>query len=92
MKRLERVASECLFPLCFKYLRPTGRAAVLVPPNVLFGNGRAEKSIRHHLVYGWTLQAIISLVSEPSRTMVIVAQCLGLPVSELLALNGKTWI
>jgi len=49
--------------LFLKLLKPGGRAAVIVPDGVLFGNSKAHKEIRRMLVEEQKLEAVISLPS-----------------------------
>jgi len=49
--------------LFLKLLKPGGRAAVIVPDSVLFGNSRAHKEIRRMLVEEQKLDAVVSLPS-----------------------------
>jgi type I restriction enzyme M protein len=56
--------TELLFIALFlKLLKPGGRAAVIVPDGVLFGNSKAHKEIRRMLVEEQKLDAVISLPS-----------------------------
>ena len=56
--------TELLFMALFlKLLKPGGRAAVVVPDGVLFGNSSAHKEIRRMLVEEQKLEAVISLPS-----------------------------
>ncbi|OZA15488.1 MAG: DNA methyltransferase [Polynucleobacter sp. 24-46-87] len=56
--------TELLFMALFlKLLKPGGRAAVVVPDGVLFGNSKAHKEIRRMLVEEQKLEAVISLPS-----------------------------
>jgi type I restriction enzyme M protein len=56
--------TELLFMALFlKLLKPGGRAAVIVPDGVLFGNSKAHKEIRRMLVEDQKLEAVISLPS-----------------------------
>ena len=56
--------TELLFMALFlKLLKPGGRAAVVVPDGVLFGNTKAHKEIRRMLVEEQKLEAVISLPS-----------------------------
>jgi type I restriction enzyme M protein len=56
--------TELLFMALFlKLLKPGGRAAVIVPDGVLFGNSKAHKEIRRMLVEEQKLEAVISLPS-----------------------------
>jgi len=56
--------TELLFMALFlKLLKPGGRAAVVVPDGVLFGNSKAHKEIRRMLVEEQKLDAVISLPS-----------------------------
>ncbi|MBT8539446.1 SAM-dependent DNA methyltransferase [Polynucleobacter paneuropaeus] len=56
--------TELLFLALFlKLLKPGGRAAVIVPDGVLFGNSKAHKEIRRMLVEEQKLDGIISLPS-----------------------------
>jgi type I restriction enzyme M protein len=56
--------TELLFMALFlKLLKPGGRAAVVVPDGVLFGNSKAHKEIRRMLVEEQKLEGVISLPS-----------------------------
>ncbi|WOD44189.1 type I restriction-modification system subunit M [Hwangdonia lutea] len=56
--------TELLFlALILRQLKTGGRAAVIVPDGVLFGNSKAHKSIREEVVCNNKLEAIISLPS-----------------------------
>ncbi|MBT8528305.1 SAM-dependent DNA methyltransferase [Polynucleobacter paneuropaeus] len=56
--------TELLFMALFlKLLKPGGRAAVIVPDGVLFGNSKAHKEIRRMLVEEQKLEGVISLPS-----------------------------
>jgi len=56
--------TELLFMALFlKLLKPGGRAAVVVPDGVLFGNSKAHKEIRRMLIEEQKLEAVISLPS-----------------------------
>jgi type I restriction enzyme M protein len=56
--------TELLFLALFiKLLKPGGRAAVIVPDGVLFGNSKAHKEIRRMLVEEQKLDAVVSLPS-----------------------------
>lgn len=56
--------TELLFlALILRQLKAGGRAAVIVPDGVLFGSGKAYKSIRQEIVANHKLEAIISLPS-----------------------------
>lgn len=56
--------TELLFlALMLRQLKKGGRAAVIVPDGVLFGSGKAYKSIREEIVANHKLEAIISLPS-----------------------------
>ena len=56
--------TELLFIALFlKLLKPGGRAAVVVPDGVLFGNSKAHKDIRKALVEEQKLDAVIKLPS-----------------------------
>ncbi|WP_274475391.1 type I restriction-modification system subunit M [Mangrovimonas aestuarii] len=56
--------TELLFlALMLRQLKIGGRAAVIVPDGVLFGSGKAHKSIRQEIVENNKLEAIISMPS-----------------------------
>jgi len=56
--------TELLFlALMLRQLKSGGRAAVIVPDGVLFGSGKAHKSIREELVANHKLEAVISMPS-----------------------------
>ncbi|MCH2488563.1 MAG: type I restriction-modification system subunit M [Flavobacteriales bacterium] len=56
--------TELLFlALMLRQLKKGGRAAVIVPDGVLFGSGKAFKSIRSEIVENHKLEAVISLPS-----------------------------
>ncbi len=56
--------TELLFlALILRQLKKGGRAAVIVPDGVLFGSGKAFKSIRSEIVKNHKLEAVISLPS-----------------------------
>jgi type I restriction enzyme M protein len=56
--------TELLFLALFlKLLKPGGRAAVIVPDGVLFGNSKAHKDLRRILIEDQKLDAVISLPS-----------------------------
>tara|TARA_R110000744_G_scaffold237369_4_gene354803 strand:+ start:7468 stop:9009 length:1542 start_codon:yes stop_codon:yes gene_type:complete len=56
--------TELLFlALMLRQLKKGGRAAVIVPDGVLFGSGKAFKSIRSEIVKNHKLEAVISLPS-----------------------------
>lgn len=56
--------TELLFlALMLRMLKPGGRAAVIVPDGVLFGSGKAHKSIREEIVANNKLEAVISMPS-----------------------------
>ena len=56
--------TELLFLALFiRMLKKGGRAAVIVPDGVLFGNSNAHKSIRREIVDNHKLEAIISMPS-----------------------------
>ncbi|MRT17519.1 SAM-dependent DNA methyltransferase [Vitellibacter sp. q18] len=56
--------TELLFlALILRQLKTGGRAAVIVPDGVLFGSGKAYKSIRKEIIANNKLEAIISLPS-----------------------------
>lgn len=56
--------TELLFlALMLRQLKKGGRAAVIVPDGVLFGSGKAHKSIREELVANHKLEAVISMPS-----------------------------
>lgn len=56
--------TELLFlALILRQLKTGGRAAVIVPDGVLFGGGKAHKSIREEIIANHKLEAIISLPS-----------------------------
>ncbi|MCW5878510.1 MAG: SAM-dependent DNA methyltransferase [Anaerolineales bacterium] len=67
-KKLQQVVktkkTELLFLALFlEYLKPGGRAAVIVPEGVLFGSSKAHRAIRQTLVEDHQLQAVISMPS-----------------------------
>lgn len=56
--------TELLFlALMLRQLTTGGRAAVIVPDGVLFGSGKAHKSIREEIVANHKLEAVISMPS-----------------------------
>ncbi|WP_026810514.1 type I restriction-modification system subunit M [Arenibacter latericius] len=56
--------TELLFlALILRQLKTGGRAAVIVPDGVLFGSGKAHKSIRQEIVANNKLEAVISMPS-----------------------------
>ena len=56
--------TELLFlALMLRQLKTGGRAAVIVPDGVLFGSGKAYKSIRHEIIANNKLEAVISMPS-----------------------------
>lgn len=56
--------TELLFlALMLRQLKTGGRAAVIVPDGVLFGSGKAHKSIRREIVENNKLEAVISMPS-----------------------------
>ncbi len=56
--------TELLFlALILRQLKTGGRAAVIVPDGVLFGSGKAYKSIREEIISNNKLEAIISMPS-----------------------------
>lgn len=56
--------TELLFlALMLRQLKTGGRAAVIVPDGVLFGSGKAHKSIRKEIVENNKLEAVISMPS-----------------------------
>ncbi|WP_276133507.1 type I restriction-modification system subunit M [Polluticoccus soli] len=56
--------TELLFlGLILKGLQPGGRAAVIIPDGVLFGNSNAHKTIRKTIIDGHKLEAVISMPS-----------------------------
>ncbi|WP_306642373.1 type I restriction-modification system subunit M [Sanyastnella coralliicola] len=56
--------TELLFlALMLRQLKKGGRCAVIVPDGVLFGSGKAHKSIREEIVANNKLEAVISLPS-----------------------------
>lgn len=56
--------TELLFlALMLRQLKTGGRAAVIVPDGVLFGSGKAYKSIRQEIIANNKLEAIISMPS-----------------------------
>lgn len=56
--------TELLFlALMLRQLKTGGRAAVIVPDGVLFGSGKAYKSIREEIIANNKLEAVISLPS-----------------------------
>lgn len=60
--KLKTTKTELLFvDLLLDLLKPGGRAAVIVPDGVLFGNSRAHDQLRRRLVDQNKLEAVISL-------------------------------
>ncbi|MHB1105020.1 MAG: type I restriction-modification system subunit M [Lutibacter sp.] len=56
--------TELLFlALMLRQLKTGGRAAVIVPDGVLFGSGKAYKSIREEIIANHKLEAVISMPS-----------------------------
>tara|TARA_R110002072_G_scaffold7503_2_gene40600 strand:+ start:351337 stop:352974 length:1638 start_codon:yes stop_codon:yes gene_type:complete len=56
--------TELLFlALMLRQLKKGGRAAVIVPDGVLFGSGKAHKSVREEIIANNKLEAVISLPS-----------------------------
>jgi type I restriction enzyme M protein len=56
--------TELLFlALMLRQLKSGGRCAVIVPDGVLFGSGKAHKSLRHEIVANNKLEAVISMPS-----------------------------
>ncbi|WMI70070.1 class I SAM-dependent DNA methyltransferase [Mangrovimonas sp. YM274] len=56
--------TELLFlALMLRQLKTGGRAAVIVPDGVMFGSGKAHKSIRQEIVENNKLEAVISMPS-----------------------------
>lgn len=56
--------TELLFlALMLRMLKTGGRAAVIVPDGVLFGSGKAHKSIREEIIANNKLEAVISMPS-----------------------------
>ncbi len=56
--------TELLFlALMLRQLKSGGRCAVIVPDGVLFGNGKAHKSIREEIIANNKLEAVISMPS-----------------------------
>jgi type I restriction enzyme M protein len=56
--------TELLFlALMLRQLKTGGRAAVIVPDGVLFGTGKAHKSIRQEIIANNKLEAVISMPS-----------------------------
>lgn len=56
--------TELLFlALMLRQLKTGGRAAVIVPDGVLFGSGKAHKSIREEIIANHKLEAVISMPS-----------------------------
>jgi type I restriction enzyme M protein len=54
--------TELLFLALFlRFLKPGGRAAVIVPDGVLFGSSKAHKELRRMLIENQKLDAVISL-------------------------------
>ena len=52
--------------------------------------GGSKRRQRPTILTADQFQAIVSQLKEPIRTMVLVAQCLGLRVSEIAALQWRT--
>lgn len=64
VRTVETKKTELLFlALILRGLRSGGRAAVIVPDGVLFGNSKAHRQIRRELVEHHHLQAVISMPS-----------------------------
>ncbi|WP_138994897.1 class I SAM-dependent DNA methyltransferase [Larkinella sp. C7] len=64
IRMVETKKTELLFlALILRGLRPGGRAAVIVPDGVLFGNSKGHRQIRRELVEHHHLQAVISMPS-----------------------------
>lgn len=60
--------TELLFlALMLRQLKSGGRCAVIVPDGVLFGSGKAHKSLRHEIVANNKLEAVISMPSGVFR-------------------------
>jgi type I restriction enzyme M protein len=56
--------TELLFlALMLRQLKSGGRCAVIVPDGVLFGNGKAHKSLREEIIANNKLEAVISMPS-----------------------------
>jgi len=56
--------TELLFlALILRMLKSGGRCAVIVPDGVMFGSGKAHKSLRHEIVANNKLEAVISMPS-----------------------------
>jgi len=56
--------TELLFLALFlRIMKPGGRAAVIVPDGVLFGSGKAHRTLRKMLVEDHKLEAVVSLPS-----------------------------
>ncbi|MFZ2243102.1 MAG: class I SAM-dependent DNA methyltransferase [Gordonia amarae] len=71
-KDLQRVVktkkTELLFLALFlKLLKPSGRAAVIVPDGVLFGSSKAHKTLRQIIVDDQKLDAVVKLPSGVFR-------------------------
>jgi type I restriction enzyme M protein len=64
LRMVDSKKTELLFlALILKGLKKGGRAAVIIPDGVLFGNSKAHKQIRKLLVDNHRLQAVISMPS-----------------------------
>jgi type I restriction enzyme M protein len=62
MKAVDTRKTELLFlALILKGLKKGGRAAVIIPDGVLFGNSKAHKQIRKEIIDNHKLEAVISL-------------------------------
>jgi type I restriction enzyme M protein len=62
--RIDTTQSELLFiDRMIRMLRPGGKAAIIIPEGVLFGNGNAPKKTRELLLKDTQLEAVISLPS-----------------------------
>jgi len=62
--------TELLFLALFlRLLKPGGRAAVIVPDGVLFGGSKAHKELRHLIVEGNKLDAVVSLPTRAAPNM-----------------------
>ena len=64
IRTVQTKKTELLFlALILRGLRTGGRAAVIVPDGVLFGNSKAHRQVRRELVERHQLQAVISMPS-----------------------------
>jgi type I restriction enzyme M protein len=62
LRSLGTTKTELLFvDLIMQLLKPGGRAAVIVPENVLFGSTKAHRTLRRKLIEQTQIQAVISL-------------------------------